>query len=108
MPVEHQVPGRTKSRPRVDVARRSVKDHFDQAVAFERAGKLDDAIVELRRAAELDANSREVHVNLAALLEKTGRLDEALPSRAPSRRAMPRVADRALQPWKGASIQRQP
>ena len=34
--------------------------------------------MELRRAAELDANSREVHVNLAALLEKTGRLDEAL------------------------------
>ncbi len=79
MSVEHQVPGRTKSRPDVDFDQRSVKDRFDQAVAFERAGKLDDAIVELRRAAELDATSREIHVNLAALLEKTGRLDEALP-----------------------------
>ena len=59
-------------RPEIPADHRTAKDHFDRAVDFERSGKFDDAVDELRHAAKLEPSSGDIHINLAALLRKPG------------------------------------
>ena len=79
--------------PNATVAHRSAQDYFDQAARLERAGQLDEAVIQLRQAARLNPNSGDVQINLAALLEKTGQLDESLPA---ARRAVELCPDLAI------------
>ena len=66
-------------RPEIPADHRTANDHFDRAVDFERSGKFDDAVDELRQSAKLEPSSGDIHINLAALLEKTGCIEESLP-----------------------------
>jgi Flp pilus assembly protein TadD len=51
--------------------------HNDLGVAYASRGQLDDAIVEFRRALELDPDSAQTHWHLGAALAERGAFDEA-------------------------------
>lgn len=52
--------------------------HFDRALELYRAGRYADALAELKQAATLDPNGKDLFFNLALVHEKLGQLPEAV------------------------------
>ena len=56
----------------------SAKDHYHMGVVHLMAGRLDEAIAELRRSAEIGPDRKDTHSALGMALLETGRADEAV------------------------------
>ena len=54
------------------------KVHLNLGLLFASQGRDDDAVAEMRKAVELDPKFYQGHYELASLLDRTGRLDEAV------------------------------
>ena len=59
---------------------KTTRFHINLGVAFERIGRLDDAIATYERAIELDRKDARLHYSLANTLLKHGELDDAIGS----------------------------
>ncbi len=57
---------------------KSVIAHHHLALVYRKAGRLDDAIRELKTAIDIDEQSTESYINLGGILFEQGKTDEAL------------------------------
>ncbi len=60
------------------VDKREGRIHYNRAVQFHKDGKIDAAIVEWKKAIELDPEFIEAHINLAAVYSAQGRQGDAI------------------------------
>ncbi|MDF3069113.1 MAG: hypothetical protein K0R38_4714 [Polyangiaceae bacterium] len=74
VPARAQVPV-TEAAPDAETRARS---HFDRSLELYRAGRYDEALEQLQRAAELDPNGKDLFFNLSLVHEKLGELPHAI------------------------------
>jgi SAM-dependent methyltransferase len=86
--LKHGPPG---AAPAADVAGSQINKLFLDALAFERAGKLDDAARAYRRVVTLNAGHAEAHNNLARVFHAQGKTSDASASYARALALMPQL-----------------
>jgi tetratricopeptide (TPR) repeat protein len=64
--------------PNVEQGEAGARKHFDSALELYRAGQYAGALDELKAAAQLDPNGKDLFFNLALVHEKLGQLEEAI------------------------------
>lgn len=64
--------------PAAETAEAGARKHFDRSLELYRAGQYTEALEELRRAAQLDPNGKDLFFNLSLVHEKLGQLPDAI------------------------------
>lgn len=77
-PAAAQLPVAGASPESVETAEVGARKHFERALELYRGGNYAPALSELKRAAELDPNGKDLFFNLALVHEKLGQLEEAI------------------------------
>lgn len=77
-PAAAQLPVAGASPESVETAEVGARKHFERALELYRGGSYAPALSELKRAAELDPNGKDLFFNLALVHEKLGQLEEAI------------------------------
>lgn len=76
-PASAQVPTGPASAP-TETGEAGARKHFDRSLELYRAGRYAEALEQLKRAAELDPNGKDLFFNLSLVHEKLGQLPEAI------------------------------
>lgn len=77
-PAAAQVPTLGATPEPAETAEVGARKHFERALELYRGGNYAPALSELKRAAELDPNGKDLFFNLALVHEKLGQLEEAI------------------------------
>jgi tetratricopeptide (TPR) repeat protein len=68
-------------------------DHIRRGAAFERAGRIDEAITEHQKALKVNPQAVQAHINLISLYERRGQFEKALESYRAALKLNPNQAD---------------
>lgn len=76
-PATAQVPTGPTTAP-AETGEAGARKHFDRSLELYRAGRYAEALEQLKRAAELDPNGKDLFFNLSLVHEKLGQLPQAI------------------------------